>query len=325
MKYMIQYKFNDYFLNKLSDYLQNINSENMINIADLLCNFIKNKDKAINAKKIYIRKSLCEKELDEQYDILRLAIKLVQYRGVLLYEAKEISKNYITAISEDVSKNLLSISYDNFTLVAPYSIRVITVLLLEIFDNQCANNIFITTESIPSKKEINELYSVLKNRGLEFTSIYQIIMDECVKQSGVSEAGADYETRIYDTLLKNDFYGTDIKIRQHDTKDPSVEYDHLITCDTYKIGISAKRTLRERFKQNHVNPKYLDVDLFILVTLGIDLTSSTLEKIIDKEIYVFVADELYNLQDYFYNNKFVYPTSKLSKTTLLSLIHNKTR
>lgn len=320
MKQIIQYKFSDLLLDKLYECLDNINKSDYENIADLLCKFIKDTDKRANEKKLYIKKILCEQELDVQYEILRFAIKLVQYRKVLLYTAKEMSNKYITVLAKDVSANLLSISYDSFTLVTPYSIRVITVLLLEIFNNHCTHNIFITTETMPSQKAINELYNTLTDHGLEFTSIYQIIIDECVKQSGVSEAGADYETRIYDTLLKNGFSGCDIKLRQHDKQDQSVEYDHLITCDSYQIGISAKRTVRERFKQNNAFVKNLDIDLLILVTLGIDLTKNTVTKITDKGTYIFVADELYHLQDYFYNNKFIYPASMLSKKTILSII-----
>ena len=96
-----------------------------------------------------------------------------------------------------------------------------------------------------------------------------------------------------------------------------MEYDFTFKLNGKKAGVSAKRTLRERYKQNHEDIDVLDVDYVFLFTLGTDLNKDKLENILQKNgIYVVVANEIYNERDYLKNNDRVISSNELSREKL---------
>ncbi|MCL1953142.1 MAG: hypothetical protein FWF58_00155, partial [Firmicutes bacterium] len=89
----------------------------------------------------------------------------------------------------------------------------------------------------------------------------------------------------------------------HDKNIPSVEYDNIFICNGKRCGVSAKRTLRERYKQNHDDVQNLEVDYMFVITLGIDLDSNKLDNILSKQgNFVIVSAEQYKLKSYFFTN-----------------------
>lgn len=58
-----------------------------------------------------------------------------------------------------------------------------------------------------------------------------------------------------------------------------LEYDFTFYIDDRKYGVSAKRTLKERYKQNFEDVDFLTVDAMFLITLGIDLNEDKLNNI----------------------------------------------
>ena len=103
-----------------------------------------------------------------------------------------------------------------------------------------------------------------------------------MNQSIKSDAGSSYESRVYNTLLP---IVEDLKGHSHDKNIHSVEYDNTFIFNNKKCGVSAKRTLRERYKQNFEDVSLLEVDYMFVITLGIDLN--------EEKLYVYGAMELY--------------------------------
>lgn len=60
------------------------------------------------------------------------------------------------------------------------------------------------------------------------------------------------------------------------------------------VGVSAKRTLRERYKQNFENNNLLgDVDYMVLITLGIDLNKDKMDNILAKKVFLLSYLEMF--------------------------------
>lgn len=60
------------------------------------------------------------------------------------------------------------------------------------------------------------------------------------------------------------------------------------------VGVSAKRTLRERYKQNFENNNLLgDVDYMALITLGIDLNNDKMDNILAKKVFLLSYLEMF--------------------------------
>lgn len=322
IKELVQSQLTEKNLNEMYELLKkelkNINIDNSINLISIN---IKGNNENKEKKKEFLKNVFFELENERDKDILSLAIQLVLNRSILLSEAKIVSKEFIQKLSNEI-ENKLSLKYDILARKKPYSDRVVLALLLKILENGCNKN-FLLTQSATYKKEINHLYNKLINYGIELSAIYQIFMDEVIKQSGVSEAGNSYEILIYNQLIENGFSENDIKTHCHDSKDNTIEYDFLIEKFGKTIGISAKRTLRERYKQNHKESEFLDVDILILITIGEDLNEDKLQRIIQKGTLIFIADEIKENKNYLKNNNFVYPTSLLTAKTIYKLLNIK--
>ncbi len=222
----------------------------------------------------------------------------------------EKSKLYSDNFKACDNIHIMDFQYDQNMLNLPYAIRVSGALLIKLLFFEIQQN-------------KNEFYSSLisdikKIKEIEPETILQIIFAESASQSIRSLSGSNYEERFENVLIANNLT---YEGQTFDENIKSVEYDFKITLDNgKKIGVSAKRTLRERYKQNHENIIDLEVDAMILVTLGIDLNKAKVDYILEKEKhYIFVASDLYEQIEYFYNNEKVFPLSELNKETLCNL------
>lgn len=132
------------------------------------------------------------------------------------------------------------------------------------------------------------------NYGVNTSSIFSIIVAESVSQSIRSTAGSSYEARVESVLSNVD---SDIKGHSHDSNIRSVEYNFTFKINDKTVGVSAKRTLRERYKQNFEDNNLLgDVDYMALITLGIDLNKDKMDNILAKKgIFIIVSGDVYDM------------------------------
>ena len=124
-------------------------------------------------------------------------------------------------------------------------------------------------------------------------------MLESVNQGIISDAGNSYEDRAYKSICK--IVHPDLVTKHlHDSFNKSIEYDFQFIFEGKKFGVSAKRTVRERYKQNLQSADLTDVDFILLITLGTDINESKLNNILSaRSYYVVVAKEIYNSRQYF--------------------------
>lgn len=133
-----------------------------------------------------------------------------------------------------------------------------------------------------------------------------------------SDAGQSYESRVEEKLLP---IVDKLNGHSHDSKISSVEYDFTFELNDVKCGISAKRTLRERYKQNFEDVDFLTVDAMFLITLGIDLNEDKLNNILQKNgQYVIVADEVYEAKEYLKNNPRVLSSKNITKESIKNIL-----
>lgn len=106
-----------------------------------------------------------------------------------------------------------------------------------------------------------------------------------------------------------------------DSNNRAVEYDFKLYVEKKVIGVSVKRTLRERYKQNHENVESLEVDAMILITLGIDLNEDKVNYITSKKgHFIFVASDIFEKSSFLKRENKVYPLNELSNNLLLTIL-----
>jgi len=178
---------------------------------------------------------------------------------------------------------------------------------------------FILNTSSNEILKLNEKIKFLSNNSnLNSASIFNLIISESVNQSIKSTAGSNYESRVKEKLLESKSKETiEFLNHSHDSKIHSVEYDFIIKYKKFNIGISAKRTLRERYKQNSENVSELDVDAMIVVTLGLDLTEKIMNNILQKKgQYILVSQEIYKTKDFLKTNNRVFSSKDFNFSML---------
>lgn len=178
----------------------------------------------------------------------------------------------------------LSLEYDMSCLCMPYGQKVVSSLLVYSLTNLDRKTEFILSSSNVRVKEINsKLRCLVDNYNINCNNMLLLIVDESISQSIKSNAGSDYEDRVY-SMLNGNVDNLDDHI--HDSKISAMEYDYTFEINNKKVGVSAKRTLRERYKQNHEDIDVLDVDYVILFTLGTDLNEDKVNSILEKKDYI---------------------------------------
>lgn len=262
--------------------------------------------------------NLCnEKNLEMWRDLTCLSIELLLSKNLILEEAKSYAKiQYNDGLA--MYKDKLSFGYDMVNLEYPYGQRVISALLVYTLTNVDRKNEFILETSGKSIKKLNEMIKEITNKySINANNIFMIIMDESINQSIISTAGSSYESRVNSVLLN---ISDNVSTHAHDKFINSVEYDYTFEINNKIYGVSAKRTLRERYKQNFEDVNQLSVDAMFLVTLGIDLNEEKLNNIMQRHgYYVVVAQEIYDSKQYFKKNGRVISSKNFNKETLEKL------
>ena len=164
----------------------------------------------------------------------------------------------------------------------------------------------------------------LKNHGVEPNQIFMLMFSESVNQSIISDSGYNYEERIAAVLESIGIDKNSIS-KTHDKNDSSTEFDFFFELNNKTYGIGAKRTLRERYKQFIKTAQMTKIDVMIQVTLGIDLTEEKVKAIRNHQVFLFVAEEVYNNYEYLQKIVGVYSTKDLNISTLETLSSNFTK
>ena len=265
-------------------------------------------------------------ELIQSSDDLQLfvfSLNLYTMKDLLLAEAK-LKKSIIG--NRLATLHPLSLDYDKLSVLNPYSTRVNGALLSLIFFEKLESGIsdFMSFEAEQLLKSLSDDAIDFKKKGVEPNQIFTLIFNESINQSIISDSGSNYEDRIFSVLI-NDVGIEEEKITKiHDNKDVSTEYDFFFKLeDNRNYGISAKRTLRERYKQFIKTALTGDIDVMITITIGIDLTLAKAETIRAHGVYIFVANEVYDNRHDLINLDGIFPVRELTKEIFLSLKNHK--
>lgn len=250
-------------------------------------------------------------------EALNLACELLDIKPLLLEEAKLISKSKETCLKEF---HQLSIGYDRLTINIPYTARVsgalIAMILFEKIEN--GDSPFISEIAHDYAEEIIKSSKNLIERGVSLEEMFLLMFTESVNQSITSLSGSNYEDRITEILVAQGINKEDIS-KIHDDVDKSTEFDHIFSYKGKSIGISAKRTLRERYKQFIKTSLMSKLDIMIEITLGLDLTEEKAKSIRNHGVYIFVAEEVYNQRKYLQDMDGVFSASDFNINEIVKL------
>ena len=303
----------------------NENKENYINKANdlkahlLLSNYVPNSSKEVFG---LLLQTLNNSNFDMWIDLVDCAIELMIFKNLILEETNA----YISLKSQTIEKNIkdkLSLKYDISKLELPYGKRVISSLLTFVLtDTERDRNFVLQTSNKIAKSIYTKINNVSANYHINCNNMMMLIVSESVNQSIKSEAGSSYEDRILSILAGR---VNNLEKHVHDKNIPAVEYDYKFDYEGYTFGISAKRTLRERYKQNHEDTTLLEVDYVIAITLGVDLNEDKMNNILQKKgNYIVVAEEIYDENPYLISNNKVYSSKMDIHSIFKDIIENRT-
>ncbi len=297
----------------LSIYFSNKNVKAKI-LKELFISYIEEK---IKRKDIYLITDVIDDINEETIDIFIFSLKLNMFRDLLLSEAK--IKQAVKA-QELEGLNQLSLTYDKKSIQVAYSRRVSGALLSLLFFEKLEKNQtnFIAESSQIFIKNLIINYNKLSKKGVEANQIFMLLFSESVNQSITSSAGSSYEDRIKNILITMGISNDKIE-KIHDKNDDSTEFDFFFELKGRTFGIGAKRTLRERYKQFIKTAQMSKIDVMIEITLGTDLRENIANSIRKHDVYLFVADEVYNSKNFLQNIDGVFPASELSLELLKKL------
>lgn len=199
-------------------------------------------------------------------------------------------------------------------LSKPYTLRVAGTLLLKLYFEK---------KNILKHPILNYVLLELNNvKDIDVERILQIIFQESASQSIRSTSGDSYESRFKKLAIAQNFK---YQGQTYDSKIKAVEYDAVLKIDNIQIGVSIKRTLRERYKQNHEDVDQLMVDMMLVVTLGIDLNENKINYITAKKgNYIIVASDIYETKEYMKNHPKVFPAKELNQEKIKRIYHQMT-
>jgi hypothetical protein len=300
----------DNFLNIIFTYKTNY--KNTIQILNEEIKEIKKDEKRNNIENI-----LLQIECDDEYLAFCFALKLLKIKSFLLEEAKLVN---FSEIIKKKNFHPLSLKYDTLSKKSPYYTRVNGALIALLFFEKIENkeNHFLSKTVEEYILSLIREFERIKKINIEANQIFMLMFSESINQSIVSSAGSSYENRIKNILIDLGIQPNEIK-KLHDKKDSSTEYDLFFKLGSKSYGIGAKRTLRERYKQFIKTSKMTKIDVMIEITLGLDLTETKAKAIRNHDIYLFVADEIYNSKNFLQKIKGIYPASKLTIELLRKL------
>ncbi|OIR23841.1 type II restriction endonuclease [Bathymodiolus thermophilus thioautotrophic gill symbiont] len=314
LKYLIKAQLTDNQSFKILE----ICTLNPTNFRDKLQQYALEEIKDKSKKQGFILEIIDKVNEEVDSELFAFSLRLFMMKDLLLAEAK--TKHMIN-ISTLGTLDPLSLEYDNLTLYKPYSTRVQGALLvLESFNALEQNAVnFMSKDAEDFIKDLSALVNTLKTKNVESNQIFMLIFNESMNQSITSDSGLNYEDRITQVLSKIGISDKDIT-KEHDKIDSSTEYDFFFTLNSKTYGISAKRTLRERYKQ-FIKTAHMDkLDVMIEITLGTDLTKEKVNAIRGHDVFLFVANEIYDKHNYMQGALGVYPSRELTKETLEAMI-----
>jgi len=279
--------------------------------------YIETKIKTDSPKQKLIFEVIDEINSETDLKLFIFSLKLYMIKDLLLQEAK---LKDLLDISKLENLDPLSLVYDKITIYSPYSTRVNGALLSLIFfdklDNQETN--LISKDADDFIKSLSTLAIELKNKGVESNQIFMLMFSESINQSIISDSGSNYEDRILSVLTSIGIDEDKIE-KTHDKDDSSTEFDFFFELNNKTYGIGAKRTLRERYKQFIKTAQMTKIDVMIEITLGIDLTEEKVKAIRNHNVFLFVANEIYNSYQYLKDIEGIYSSKELTIKTLKSL------
>lgn len=248
-------------------------------------------------------------------DLTILSINLLFAKDLILSELKTYEND-----TSESHKDKLSFEYDLDMLEKPYSQRVISAMLVYLLTDVTRNNeLFLESSGFLIENLSDLVKKAEEEYHINVNNVFMTIMDESLSQSIKSKSGASYETRVSDILY---CITNEVKSHVHDKYIPSVEYDFTFVLNGKTYGVNAKRTLRERYKQNFEDVNNLSVEAVFLITLGIDLNEEKLNNIMQRHGYfVVVAQEVYDSHSYFKKNKRVISSKNFNKEFLEKLFN----
>ena len=254
---------------------------------------------------------------DDDIALLIYSLRLFFIKDLLLAEAK-----LKQAINQQKLSTLhpLSTVYDDISVLSPYTTRVNGALLALIFFSKLEEGEinFMSEDALSFVSSMSEETLYLKTRGLEPNQIFMLMFSESINQSITSNSGSNYEDRIFSTLV-NIGIPKDHITKIHDENDASTEYDFFFELENKKIGIGAKRTLRERYKQFIKTNYSSHIDVMIQITIGLDLNEEKAKTIVGHNTVIFVADEIYQSRNFLQKMEGVYSVKSLTLETLKKL------
>lgn len=317
LKYLLKVSINNKNINKILE-LYSLNKS--ISFKNSLINNYENyfgKTKSGLKKIGFLNDILDLLETDLEIELFIFSLKLIAIKPLLLQEAKTRDLLKSSKLS---SLNPLSLAYDKITTFTPYSTRVSGALLSLIFFDKLENSdtVFLSSDTTDFLKELSQEAIKLKNLGVEPNQIFMLMFSESINQSIASDSGSNYEDRIF-SVLKSIGIDENKISKIHDKNDSSTEFDFFFELDSKTYGIGAKRTLRERYKQFIKTAQMTKIDVMIEITLGIDLTEEKVNAIRNHNVYMFIADEVYNSFEYLQTIDGIYSARDLTLDTLKNL------
>jgi hypothetical protein len=317
LKYLVKTSLSDNQANAILKLCTLYKSNNYHSILLNIVEYTNNKIKTNSKKQKLILEILDEINSDIDLKLFIFSLKLYLIKDLLLEESK--LKNLLD-ITQLENLDPLSLEYDKITIYSPYSTRVNGALLsLLFFDKlESSETNFISKEAELFIKNLSTLAMDLKHKGVEPNQIFMLMFSESINQSIISDSGSNYEDRILSVLTSIGLDEANI-VKTHDKDDSSTEFDFFFELHNKTYGIGAKRTLRERYKQFIKTAQMTTIDVMIEITLGIDLTEEKVKAIRNHNVYLFVADEIYNAYQYLQDIDGIYSSQDLTLQVLESL------
>ena len=283
-----------------------------------LIEYAENKIKLGSIKQNFLLETLSEIDSELSLKLFVFSLKLYLVKDLLLQEAKITDQLYISKLE---ALHPLSLEYDKITLYSPYSTRVNGALLSLIFFEKLENREtnFFSKHADEYIKSLSKTAIELKEQGVESNQIFMLMFSESINQSIISDSGSNYEDRIFSVLTSIGIDENKIE-KTHDKDDSSTEFDFFFELEGKSYGIGAKKTLRERYKQFIKTAQMSTIDVMIEITLGMDLTEEKVKAIRNHNVYLFVADEVYQSEQYLQKLEGIYSVEELDVSLLKSLL-----
>lgn len=237
--------------------------------------------------------------------IFLCSLKLVDYKN-------DICKLIHDEVSEiESSEKPLTLKHDNITVESVYMERSITLKVISHY----------LEYKYRKDKVFKDISDILESNSIDVLGPYFSIISESLKQATTSKSGGKYEDLISKYLIEIGLdENTNNIIRFEHEEVGSLENDFKFTYKGRKFGISAKKTLRERYKQYvNLTEKETDLDIFMTITLGTDLTREKANTIRSYGVYIFVSPEIYSAHKYLQKMEGVYSIFDLNLELLEKL------